>query len=840
MSEVLATPQPQDDALSPPTFDVLPLSSETRATLAKIGYKNPTPVQRAVFEPASRGKDLVVQARTGTGKTAAFGLPIVEHLVRRSQAAVQTLCLCPTRELALQVAGEIERLGEGRQIKPVAIYGGAPMGRQIEALRSGAQVVVGTPGRVLDHIRRGTLPTETIRSLVLDEADEMLAMGFERELTAILNALPRDRQTLLFSATVPPDIERMARERLRQPEFITLSSDAVGALSISHFVYFILEDKLGALLRILDTENPESAIVFCNTKAETEVVAAGLSKNGYDADWLNGDLPQNEREEVVTRIRNGSLRFLVATDVAARGIDISHLTHVINYDFPENTENYVHRTGRTGRAGRTGTAISLVHPQDIGNLYFLRLAYKIKPFERSLPTASELRTRSELDLIHSLGDAFAGREITPETLLLARRLLTHDQAETLVAHLLHNHFGDRLQAELGAASSRRARNPLPPPPVQVVADAPAPRHEPREHPQDRDRGPGRGRDRERSRFGGRGDRGGRDDRGGRNDRGDRRDGRSFDRRRDETSRPPPAAEEPALPVVTVEASPEVVSQEPPAIALPEPVVTPEPPPAVEAAVEPGSPRETPAPFEEKRPRYDGRRGREPRAPQAPREQVPAPSEQAPAPQGQVSSGSVVSDLPRERRRRGRDRAPAQEQEFEFRYTVSDAETPAPAVYEPAQRSVRAESTPRAEPRRAEAPVATEAPARPTMERPSDLAHWHPPEEENDDLPIWGAGQQAEASPAAAEEPGDDQDYALVFVDVGRREGVRPSDLQRVLRDRAGIGRRETGRIRVRDRHSLIAVRRDLLDRAIDGMAGAEIAGRVVRAEQAREREPEND
>jgi len=296
MSEVPATAPTQDDALSPPTFDVLPLSAETRATLARMGYVHPTPVQRAVFEPASHGKDLVVQARTGTGKTAAFGLPIIEHLIRRSQSAVQTLCLCPTRELALQVAGELERLGEGRQIKPVAIYGGAPMGRQIESLRAGAQVVVGTPGRVLDHIRRKTLSTATIRSLVLDEADEMLSMGFERELNAILDALPRDRQTLLFSATVPPDIERIARDRLRHPEFITLSSDAVGALSISHFVYFLLEDKLGALLRILETENPESAILFCNTKAETESLAAALQKSGYDADWLNGDLPQNERE----------------------------------------------------------------------------------------------------------------------------------------------------------------------------------------------------------------------------------------------------------------------------------------------------------------------------------------------------------------------------------------------------------------------------------------------------------------------------------------------------------------------------------------------------------------
>ncbi|RYE86343.1 MAG: DEAD/DEAH box helicase, partial [Myxococcales bacterium] len=461
----------------------------------------PTPVQRAVFEPASRGKDLVVQARTGTGKTAAFGLPIVEHLVRRSQAAVQTLVLCPTRELALQVSAEIERLGEGRQIKTTAIYGGASMVKQVEAIQDGAQVIVGTPGRVLDHIKRGTFKPDTVRSLVLDEADEMLSMGFERELTAIIDALPKERQTLLFSATLPPDIERMAREKLRQPEFITLSSDAVGALSISHFVYFVLEDKLGALIKVLEVENPESAIIFCNMKVETEIVTAGLRRHGYDADWLNGDLPQNEREEVVTRIRNGSLRFLVATDVAARGIDISHLTHVINYDFPENTESYVHRTGRTGRAGRTGTAISLVSPQSIGSLYFLRLAYNIRPFERFLPSASELKTRREADLVTQVIEAFAAQKAHPDDLRLARRLLSHDQAEQVLALLLRERLGPRETAEEKAAAARRARNPLPPrEPAPAVDNAREPGAE-----RSFDRGP---------RTGG-GDRGRGGDRGGR-------------------------------------------------------------------------------------------------------------------------------------------------------------------------------------------------------------------------------------------------------------------------------------------------------------------------------------
>ncbi|HMY20290.1 MAG TPA: DEAD/DEAH box helicase, partial [Polyangium sp.] len=375
--------QTQESSASPaPTFDVLPLSAELRETLAEIGYHRPTPVQVAVWEPATRGRDAVVQARTGTGKTASFGLPIVDHIVKRSANHAQVLVLCPTRELALQVTNEIERLGKRKSIRVVAVYGGAPMPKQIDAIAAGAQVIVGTPGRVLDHLRRHTLDPKSIRLLVLDEADEMLSMGFERELNAIVERLPSERQTLVFSATLPPDIERMSRTKLRNPDFVTLSGDHIGALEINHFVYMVAGDKLGALARVLEVENPENAIIFCNTKEETEVVTAALTRQGYDADWINSDLEQNERERVMAATREGKLRFLVATDVAARGIDVSHVTHVINYGFPQDAESYVHRTGRTGRAGRTGTAISLVTPQDIGNLYLLRLTYKIKPIEK--------------------------------------------------------------------------------------------------------------------------------------------------------------------------------------------------------------------------------------------------------------------------------------------------------------------------------------------------------------------------------------------------------------------------------------------------------------------------
>lgn len=472
------THAPEDSEPSLPTFDVLPLSAETRETLTEMGYVHPTPVQRAVFEPATRGGDLVVQARTGTGKTTAFGLPIVEHAVRRKDPHVQVLVLVPTRELALQVSAEIERLGKKRQIVPLAIYGGAPMGKQIDALASGKhQVVVGTPGRVLDHLNRKTLDPSTLRMLVLDEADEMLSMGFEREISAILERLPPTRQTLLFSATIPPDIDRIARERLKEPEFITLSGDHVGALSIEHYVYFVtIADKISALLRVIEVENPESAVVFCNTKIETERVAEALQREGYDADWLNADLPQNEREIVMQKTREGRLRFLVATDVAARGIDISHLTHVINYDFPDNTERYVHRTGRTGRAGRTGTAISLVTPKDVGGLYYLRLSYKIRPVEKQLPTPGELKTRAEMDLLELLIEAHKTQAIHPDDLALARRLLTHDSAEKLVAGLLRDYFGPRPDAKEQAAAARRSTKM---PPVEEKPSEPAKKAAPR-------------------------------------------------------------------------------------------------------------------------------------------------------------------------------------------------------------------------------------------------------------------------------------------------------------------------------------------------------------------------
>jgi ATP-dependent RNA helicase DeaD len=454
----MSTETPETEA-PPPTFDALPLSSELRRAIDELGYTHPTPVQRAVFEPAVRGLDLVVQARTGTGKTAAFAMPLIDSLVKRTVAAVQALILCPTRELALQVNREIEALGKHRGTRSTAVYGGAPMPRQVEAIQNGAQIVVGTPGRVLDHLRRGTLDPSTIRTFVLDESDEMLSMGFLPQITEILGFLPPARQTLLFSATLPADIRRVAETRLKNPEFLTLSGDHVGALEIEHTVYLSRGDKLSELMQVIEVENPESAIVFCNTRDETKRVANALQQQGFAADWLNADLAQNDREKVMAATRNSEVRFLVCTDVAARGIDISHLTHVINFDFPESAENYVHRTGRTGRAGRTGKAIALIEPGDIGNLYLMRLTYKVKPVERQLPSAREMKTRAESDLLRLFVEAFEKRKTHPDDLALARRLLSHEQAETVIAGLLRDHLGARPEAAEEATAARRAKPP---------------------------------------------------------------------------------------------------------------------------------------------------------------------------------------------------------------------------------------------------------------------------------------------------------------------------------------------------------------------------------------------
>jgi ATP-dependent RNA helicase DeaD len=464
--------EPTEDQ-SPETFEDLGICQDVLQALREMGWESPTPVQRDSYPLIVQGRDVIVQSRTGTGKTGAFGIPLVDRLLPE-EGNRQALVLAPTRELALQSAREIAKLGAHRSIDTVAVYGGASMERQVQALERGARVISGTPGRVLDHLKRGTIKASRIRVLVLDEADEMLSMGFAKELNAIIEKLPSDRQTLLFSATVDRAIKRVAEKHMREPQFLGLSGDHVGALGIEHFAYMVSGvGRVADLISILENEDPESALIFCNTKAETEEVAAALQRAGFNAEWLTGDRPQREREEVLGKVRNEELRFLVATDVAARGIDVSHLTHVINFSLPENVEQYVHRTGRTGRAGRTGTAISLVGPTELGILYYLRLQYRIFPIERTLPSEGEQRTRQEADRIAMI-DAAYPKPPSEGDLALVRRFLTHPHAERMLAGLLGAFFGTDAEAEDvdKVAATRRRRGATHRPETDEVDEPP--------------------------------------------------------------------------------------------------------------------------------------------------------------------------------------------------------------------------------------------------------------------------------------------------------------------------------------------------------------------------------
>ncbi len=369
------------------------LAPDVAQGVRDLGWTRPTPVQDEVIPRMRKGGDLIVQAQTGSGKTGAFGIPIAE-LVNPAEKHCQALVIAPTRELANQVAGEVESLGRHRGVRCVPIYGGVGYGAQLEGIEKGPHVVVGTPGRILDHLGAGRLSFAKVRCLIFDEADELLSLGFWPDMKEIKSYLPDDRQSCLFSATMPERVRSLARQFLRDPSFVSLSADRVAPREIAHFwVLTTAKEKDTALVRILEHEDPDSAIVFCNTKDDVRYVTGFLKRRGFDADQISGDLTQTAREEAMRRIKAGQLRVLVATDVAARGIDISDLSHVIGYATPQVPEVYVHRTGRTGRAGKSGIAISLVSGLDIGNFRAIQQTNQIEISELKLPTDAEMALR---------------------------------------------------------------------------------------------------------------------------------------------------------------------------------------------------------------------------------------------------------------------------------------------------------------------------------------------------------------------------------------------------------------------------------------------------------------
>jgi len=370
------------------------LSDDIQAGIRDLGWNQPMPVQARAIPLMREGGDLIVQARTGSGKTGAFGIPIVES-IDRELAATQALIMVPTRELANQVASEIVEIGRHRGVRCLGVYGGVGYGPQLEALAEGAHIVVGTPGRILDHLRSGRMDLDKVKSLVLDEADEMLSLGFWPDMREIGSFLPAERQSHLFSATIPERVRSLSRFFLRDDaQFVSLSEGQLAPQEIEHFFYVCAaHEKESVLARILEFEDPESAIIFCNTKADVRYVTGYLQKRSFDADQISGDLSQAAREEALAGIKAGKLRLLVATDVAARGIDISDLSHVISYTSPDSPEVYVHRTGRTGRAGKAGIAISLVSGLDIGNFRHLQHVNKIEITERTLPSEKDMLNR---------------------------------------------------------------------------------------------------------------------------------------------------------------------------------------------------------------------------------------------------------------------------------------------------------------------------------------------------------------------------------------------------------------------------------------------------------------
>ena len=439
------------DQLADLTFDQLPESLQAGATRA--GWTTLMPVQRKALSPLLAGRDMMVQARTGSGKTGAFLLPMLERL-QSDQAHCQALVLVPTRELAKQVWQQAEIICDGTGLRAVAVYGGVGYGPQIDALKNGAQLVIGTPGRVLDHLLRGTFSLDKLQMRVFDEADRMLSMGFYPDMQEVQRHLPaRTLDTLhnsMFSATFPSFVLRTAQEFLRAPEFLSVSGDQVHVTDTEHsFCIVPAMDKDRCLIRIIELENPASAIIFCNTKSAVHYVTVVLQRFGYDADELSADRSQSDREKILERLRQNSLRFLVATDVAARGLDIPELSHVIQYEPPEDQEGYIHRAGRTGRAGAAGIAVSLVTEAEALTLYSIAKRYTIEFTQQPAPTDEDVEA-VVTQRVTALLEAKLRERDTLKTersqrfVPLARALADNEDESALIAMLLDDYYQETL------------------------------------------------------------------------------------------------------------------------------------------------------------------------------------------------------------------------------------------------------------------------------------------------------------------------------------------------------------------------------------------------------------
>jgi len=526
-----ATPAPEP---VPAEWDDLGLDPEVLSAVKDRGYAHPTPVQAQSVPAAIEGRDLLVRAKTGTGKTAAFMLPIIQR-IPAGYGKAGCIVLCPVRELALQIAEETKLLAKDKNLRVVTLYGGVGIGPQADALNDGAEIVIGTPGRVMDHIKRGNLKLKDAIVSALDEADEMLSMGFFQEVTGILEHCPRESQTLLFSATMEERLKELIGRFLKDPHEIYLSLDTDRVADTIHHVLYettIEYPKPRQLLHILDEEQPTSALIFCNTKADTEMVSRFLNKQGVATEPISSDLTQKARERVMKRIKRGELDYLAATDVAARGIDIEDLSHVIHYSLPEDPAVYLHRTGRTGRAGKKGRAIALMSAAEMTCRRVLEREYEIEFELRDLPSREAVDEARANRLVEELTGTLKEGLPFEAFLPLAKKLREQGgSADMLLAVALRGFFRWHRMAKRRAELEAGGEDP-------DAVDALMAQRTGRGGRTGGGRRDGRGPRRDRDgRGGGRGGRdGGRDGGRGRRDRGDSRsDGRSDER-------PPKAAD----------------------------------------------------------------------------------------------------------------------------------------------------------------------------------------------------------------------------------------------------------------------------------------------------------
>jgi len=413
------------------TFAEFAISEELLQAVSDMGFEEPTPIQAMAIPKILEGKDVTGQAQTGTGKTAAFGIPIIEKLDPDNKK-VQAIVLSPTRELAIQTAEEFSRLMKYKKgLSVVPIYGGQPIERQLRALKCGVQVVIGTPGRVIDHIKRGTLHLEYIKIVVLDEADQMLDMGFRDDIEDILRETPKERQTVLFSATMPAPILEITKRFQHTPEFLKITRGELTVPQIEQTYIEVRErDKLEALCRTLDMNNPELALVFCNTKRSVDDLMSRLQARGYFVEAIHGDMKQQQRDRVMARFRAGSIDVLIATDVAARGIDVDGVDIVFNYDVPQDVEYYVHRIGRTGRAGRLGKSVTFVSPREIYKLRDIQRYAKIKIAKTPLPTLDDVAEMKQQIFLDKVRDILSAGNLDIYLPLVEQLLETETQADS--------------------------------------------------------------------------------------------------------------------------------------------------------------------------------------------------------------------------------------------------------------------------------------------------------------------------------------------------------------------------------------------------------------------------